>query len=206
MLTLSLLAGCNMPRIQPTPDMVATLAAVTISAPTSSPSVDGAAGSPSPMSGGTSAAGQPSPNPEGTEPSGTAVIAECSNGLRFLRDESVPDNARMSPGEIFEKKWRVRNVGSCRWTVNYRLVFQSGNIMGGPAEGVPLAAPVPPGQEVVLSVELSAPEVPGRYKGFWLLRDEFGAEFGYGDDADEAFWVQIRVRQATETPTQEGGS
>jgi hypothetical protein len=199
MLTMSLLTACNLPSVQPTPDMVATLAAVTIAASDSTASPDQPPGSPSPVASGTSATERPSPNPEGTE-----TIVSCTNRLRFLKDVSVPDNTRMSPGDAFTKEWRVRNTGSCGWTSEYRLVFQSGNIMGGPAEGVPLPDPVAPGEDVVLSVKLTAPEVPGRYKGYWLLQDGFGVDFGYGDDADEAFWVQIRVRAATAEPTQEG--
>jgi hypothetical protein len=209
MLTLPWLTGCNFPRLQPTPDMVATLAAVTLSAPLSSPLADDTLSPPSPEGGlqGTPATGQAPLSTRGPEPSGTEAIAECSNKLKFLSDVSVPDNTRMSPGEQFLKKWRVRNTGSCQWSSSYRLAFQSGNIMGGPAEGLPLPASVSPGEEVVLSVELTAPEVPGRYQGYWLLRDARGAEFGYGDDADQAFWVKIRVvRPATEAPTQEGDS
>ncbi len=196
---MSLLAACNLPSVQPTPDMVATLAAVTIAPPDSTAPADQTPSPPSPGASGTSATVKPSPNAEGTE-----TTADCTNRLRFLKDVTVPDNTRMSAGDAFTKEWRVRNAGSCEWTSDYRLVFQSGNIMGGPAEGVPLPAPVPPGDDVDLSVELVAPEVPGRYKGYWLLQDDSGVDFGYGDDADEAFWVQIRVRAATASPTQEG--
>jgi hypothetical protein len=66
---------------------------------------------------------------------------------------------------------------------------------------VPLPVEVPPGGEVDLSVELVAPEMRGKYQGYWLLRDEEGMEFGYGEDAKESFWVLIRVvPAATETP------
>lgn len=143
-------------------------------------------------------------------PTKATVVAEatgisdgegCTNKLRFLRDVTVPDNTRIPAGEEFEKTWRVRNVGTCLWSIGYQLIFRSGHIMNGPAGGIPLPAEVPPGGEVNLSVELVAPSMRGKYQGYWLLRNEEGVEFGYGEDANEAFWVQIRVvPAATATP------
>jgi hypothetical protein len=46
---------------------------------------------------------------------------------------------------------------------------------------------------VDISVALTAPDEEGDYRGYWMLRDGDGEEFGWGDDADEAFWVDIEV-------------
>lgn len=208
MLALTLAAGCNLPGLRPTPDMMATLAAMTVTAHTATPQETGGPGSLiTPAATAATPLGE-APTGSTQEPKATRTAqGACTNKLRFLRDVTVTDNTRIPAGEAFVKSWKVRNVGTCEWTEGYRLVFQSGHIMGGPPEGVPLSAPVPPGEDLELSVELVAPEVRGKYKGYWLLRDARGVEFGYGEDADEAFWVQIRaVPVATETATDEDDS
>jgi hypothetical protein len=104
----------------------------------------------------------------------------------------------LSPGQSFEKTWRLRNSGTCTWSQDYELIFVSGNSLGGPAS-VPLPRSVAPGETVDLAVALTAPTANGTYEGRWLLRDEKGASFGVGNSADRTFWVRVAVG-ATPTP------
>jgi hypothetical protein len=71
--------------------------------------------------------------------------------------------------------------------------------MSGPAS-VPFTGTVAPGSTVDLSVNLTAPNSPGSYKGNWILRNDSGVLFGIGASANVAFWVQIVVG-ATPTAT-----
>jgi hypothetical protein len=114
------------------------------------------------------------------------------NWAGFIKDVTVPDGTRMDPDESFTKTWRLKNIGSQRWTKQYELVFISGERMSG-KKAIPLLRVVDPGETVDLSVDLVAPLSSGRYKGFWALRDENGSTFGIGPDADDYFWVEIRV-------------
>ncbi len=64
--------------------------------------------------------------------------------------------------------------------------------MGGPAS-LPLPSQVAPSQTVDLSVNLTAPQNPGTYRGYWLLKNANGALFGIGSQANVAFWLEIRT-------------
>jgi hypothetical protein len=57
----------------------------------------------------------------------------------------------------------------------------------------PAASPLPtvaPGEDVELTVELTAPTAPGAYRGEWQLRDPNGRLFAPGG---APFWVDIVV-------------
>ena len=92
---------------------------------------------------------------------------------------------QMDAGQHFAKTWRVKNVGSCTWGTNYRLVFVSGDKMGGPASQA-LEHNVKPGETIDLIVDLTAPAGNGEYKGYWKIQSNEGDQFGN-------YWVQIRV-------------
>jgi hypothetical protein len=120
---------------------------------------------------------------------------DCTRDAKFVTDVTIPDGTELSPGAAFVKVWRVRNTGTCAWEAGTRLVFSSGAQMGGPAD-VPVPAPVAPGSEVDISVNLTAPNSPGSHQGKWQLRDDTGAFFG------NPIWVKIVVPSAaTHTPS-----
>jgi hypothetical protein len=75
------------------------------------------------------------------------------------------------------------------------LVFTGGNQMGS-TTSVRLPGYVSPGQSVDVSVTLTAPSLIGRYTGYWMLRNPSGTLFGYGEKANESFYVEIKVRDA----------
>jgi hypothetical protein len=56
--------------------------------------------------------------------------------------------------------------------------------------------PVIPGQKVLVSVDLTAPDTAGEYKGEWRLANASGAWFGTGYAAQDTFWVDIKVKNA----------
>ena len=120
------------------------------------------------------------------------ITVTIQDSLAFVDDVTIPDGTAFSPGDTFEKIWRVRNNGTTVWTENYSLIFDGGSIMGGPIES-PLPAEVQPGDEVDISVELTAPDTPGEHIGYWMLRNGEGATFGSGELADNPFWVAIVV-------------
>jgi len=125
----------------------------------------------------------------------------------FLGDVTVPDGTVFAPGEAFRKTWSLRNVGSCTWTTDYSLVFSTGDQMGGPAE-IKLPTSVGPRESVELSVDLVAPQNPGNYRGYWLLKNAAGNVFGVGTQwdtlANKPFWLAISVAGAP-PPTSANG-
>lgn len=99
----------------------------------------------------------------------------------------------MTPGNEFIKTWQLQNSGSCAWKSGYALIFDHGDQMDGNQEVQFTSGEVRPGESVEISVRLTAPDDEGTYQGHWKLRSDTGEIFGLGDEAETAFWVEIRV-------------
>jgi hypothetical protein len=187
MLTMPLLQ----PNQTPTPDTFATVqsivtqtvVALTQTAPTQTPLPP------------TAIPATNTPLPTNTLVPTVTTVSYC-DWVSFVKDVTVSDGTTFTPGETFTKTWRLKNRGTCTWTPDYMLVFTSGAQMGG-TTAVRLPGYVSPGQSVDVSVTLTAPNTSGEYIGYWMLRNPSGALFGYGDKANQAFYVEIKVKEAT---------
>jgi hypothetical protein len=106
-------------------------------------------------------------------------------------DVNVPDNTTMSPGQDFVKTWRIKNIGSCTWDAGYKLVFSYGDdeLKG---EAQPLSAAIAPQQEVDVSVQFTAPDLPGTYTSYWTLQNAKGVAFQGNDN--KVLFVKIVVQ------------
>jgi len=129
-------------------------------------------------------------------PTATSRPVRCDQAA-FIKDVTVPDGTSFPPSGEFTKVWRLQNTGSCAWDRNYALVFVSGEKMGKTTY-VPLSQVVYPGESVDLGADLVASSKQGRYKGNWMLENASGKRFGIGRDADQPFWVDIRVVPANQ--------
>jgi hypothetical protein len=163
--------------ITPTPtfDMVQTMAAQTLSALLTQAAV--LTPSPSPTSAFTSVP---------TGPSGDRAV--------FVKDVTIPDGTVLASGATFTKTWKLQNAGTSTWTTSYSLAFVSGEQMGT-ITSVPLDQPVPPGQQIDVSVNLVAPVNPGTYQGYWKMKNTSGQFF------NDAVYVLIAVGNTGITPT-----
>ncbi len=132
------------------------------------------------------------PVPATNTPLPTATTVSYCDWVTFVKDMSVSDGTRFNAGDPFTKTWRLQNRGTCTWTPDYMLVFTSGDPMGG-TTAVRLPGYVAPGQVVDVSITLTAPAKSGHYVGYWMLRNPSGALFGYGANANKAFYVDIKV-------------
>ncbi len=133
----------------------------------------------------------------------TATPVSYCGWVQFINDVSVPDGSVFSPGESFTKIWRLKNIGTCSWSPDTKLVFVSGERLNGPI-AVSLPGYVAPGQTVDVAVSLTAPEENGHYVGYWMLRSSDGTLFGTGARAQNAFFVDIKVRRALDHGTVKG--
>jgi len=205
---LGLFSACNMPQGTPVPSQgpgaVYTAAAQTVSVQLTV----AAEGTPHPA---TTAANPPTPTaiPEniltptdsppsifGTpigSPTPTAIIPDH---MTFISDITYPDNAQVSPGEVFTKTWRLENTGSNTWTSEYSLAFEHGDVMGASTPIKFTDTEVKPGETIDISIKLTAPDVPGLYQGFWVLRNQDGEPFGDGGSL-QTFWVKVNVEIGT---------
>ena len=129
----------------------------------------------------------------------------CENRADFIDDVTVPDNTKFDPGDSFIKIWRLRNSGDCSWSPSYLLTFIGGDRLSAP-NTVQISTQVLPGNLIDLAVDMTAPNDPDTYQGFWKLRSPDGEFFGIGPRGDQSFWVKILVpspptSEATITPT-----
>jgi len=102
-------------------------------------------------------------------------VSSC-NGSAYVSDVTIPDNTVIAPGASFVKTWVLNNTGTCTWDTSYKLVFVSGDQMGGASTN--LTASVAPLQQGQVSVSLTGPATAGTYKGYWRLADDQGNSFG----------------------------
>jgi hypothetical protein len=122
------------------------------------------------------------------------------NWVQFISDVTIPDNWETTPLDHFTKTWRLKNIGSCTWTSGYSLVFDHGDQMGAPASQQLTTGTVPPNGTIDVSVDLLSPNAGGTYQGFFKLRASDSTVFGIGADANNAFWVKIKVEEPALPP------
>ena len=193
-----ILGGCNMPRDTNIPEQqpgaIDTAAAQTVAVYLTQAADQGQ----------TLKTSTPVPNLRTTETPGGTAAPEGENEnseqeasgscdrVRFIEDVTVPDGEEFPPQARFVKTWRLENAGTCTWTSAYSLVFERGDAMSGPASKQFIIGEIAPGEQVEVSVELTAPPEQGSYQGFWKLRNAKGERFGIGEDG-RSFWVKIEV-------------
>jgi hypothetical protein len=186
-----ILSACNLPSNAPVteqPNTVFTAAALTVQAQlTPSPSFS----TPTlPVVIATNTTTVVTIPPTVRPPSTVQPTAMCDLA-QFVRDVTIPDGSTYAPGATFTKTWRLRNAGTCTWS-GYVLVFDSGDAMNGTSPTT--IGTVGPGQEVDVSVTLTAPATVGSYRGFWRVRNPSGVFLPVLNGTQgRSFFVDIKV-------------
>jgi uncharacterized protein YkwD len=134
---------------------------------------------------GPSATATPTATPEGILPR----PENCTDEAVLLEDVTIPDGTIVDGGKSFVKTWRLKNVGTCPWDANYRLVFMAGERMSAP-DSVALTVTLP-GESADVSVALIAPAANGSYMGIFILRNPLGQTVMIG--TSDNVWVKIVV-------------
>jgi hypothetical protein len=104
----------------------------------------------------------------------------------YIEDITIPDGTILAPGETFTKTWMLKNTGFCTWKDSYTLKFFQGDSMSGPETEI--GKTVASGNQVKVSIELTAPTSEGTYTGYWIMANKYGYPFG------TPFFVQIVVK------------
>jgi hypothetical protein len=148
------------------------------------------------------------PTPPATLPSTLPPTGSTGDLANWVMDVTIPDHTVVAPGQTFVKTWRIQNDGTSTWTTDYDLVFIDGQQMGTVTE-TPLTTTVSPGQQVDISVSLTAPTANGAYTGYWKMRNTAGAYFNYSvtvviDVGSTGPTATTGPGTATVTPTQGG--
>jgi hypothetical protein len=150
----------------------------------------------------------PEPEVTATQFTSTAPVAQVTNAEGTVValcdkyswdpetvDVNVPDNTSVTPGQDFVKTWKIKNIGSCTWGEGYEMVFSyssspNDDALNGVAQ--PLTAAVAPQQEIEVSVQFTAPDLPGTYFSVWTLQNAAGIPFQGNDN--KALYVQVQVQ------------
>jgi len=105
----------------------------------------------------------------------------CDN-MKYIADVTIPDGYVATHGEVMKKTWRVQNLGPCIWTQDYKLIYGWGGqgTNWNTAQPVALSKVVNPGENIEITVELSAPSVTGEYVAVFKLQNDKGINFPPG--------------------------
>ncbi|NMB94564.1 MAG: transporter substrate-binding domain-containing protein [Flexilinea flocculi] len=119
--------------------------------------------------------------------SGSSVQSEipCTNAMQFIGDVTIPDGSKINRGASFTKIWRIYNLGSCTWNMNYRLVPY--NTVNSDHMSYQISRTVPPYSVYDFPVIMTAPSEIGDYQSSWQLQTSEGKNFG------QTIWVKINV-------------
>lgn len=132
---------------------------------------------------------QTSPTAQEIHPTTTPV---CADSLTFLEDLTIPDGTQVNPGALLDKRWLIKNSGSCNWDEEYRVKLISGADLGVPVEQA--LYPARSGSEITLRIVFSAPQEPGYYQSAWQAFDPKDVPFG------DPFFIEILVELPTPSP------
>lgn len=115
-----------------------------------------------------------------------AAVPECSDGLTFLDDLTIPDGTTVQPEDMLDKRWLVKNSGGCNWMKDYRLRLVSGPAMGEPEEQA--LYPARSGSQAELRMVFDAPKEAGLYRSAWQAYNPRGEAFG------DPFFIEVVVQ------------
>jgi len=207
-----LLAACNLPSSQTaTPDaaMIITEAAATAAVQLSQTAALNPQASATAPVVATKAPTQPASTVEApaaatatAQPTSAPVQSGSGDAASFVADVTAPDDTYAAPGAVFEKIWRIKNTGSTTWTPAYGLIWLQGDKMNSP-DKISIPKEVRPGEEVDVSVTLTAPTTAGSHQTYFRLQNASNQTFRLDGSGD--LWVKIIVGlPSTSTPTPEG--
>lgn len=121
----------------------------------------------------------------------TSTPQPCNQALYI--SETIADGTEFNVGADFDKSWRLKNIGTCTWNTNYKMIFADGNKMDGPS-AKNLTQSVAPGEQYDFVLDLKAPNTAGTYKGYWKVADDKGNVFVHN------LWVEIKAKAILAPP------
>jgi len=112
----------------------------------------------------------------------------CSNNLSYIADLTIPDGTVVIAGETIDKRWQVKNTGTCNWDKSYHFRLTAGSNMGTNNEQA--LFPARSGIEFPLRILFTAPQDPGTYRSAWQAIDPQGQVFG------DPVFIEVVVQSA----------
>lgn len=100
----------------------------------------------------------------------------CEDHLTFISDLTIPDGSPVQAGSDLDKRWEVRNSGTCNWDERYSLRLIAGDKLGA-VERLALY-PARSETDAVIRIHFTAPLEPGSYRSAWQAYNPAGEPFG----------------------------
>ncbi len=122
----------------------------------------------------------------------TAPQPACTDQLIYLEDVTIPDGSVVAPGATLDKRWSVRNAGTCNWNENYRLKLIAGPDLGARPEQA--LYPARSGAQAEIRILFQAPADPGEYRSAWQAFDAQGQSIG------DPIFIDVVVAPPSPTP------
>ena len=113
------------------------------------------------------------------------VTSTCTNNLLFVDDVTIPDGTLVFPGDRLDKRWLLKNAGTCNWNEAYQV-----QLIAGPSMSVNASQklfPARSGAEFEIRMVFIAPDESGTYRSAWQAYDPNGNPFG------DPFYIEIVV-------------
>ncbi|WFE53422.1 NBR1-Ig-like domain-containing protein [Micromonospora sp. WMMD1155] len=102
----------------------------------------------------------------------------AGDSSKFVADVTIPDGTRVKVNTTFVKVWALANVGKVVW--HNRYLARTNPTADADGCQVPERVAIgdtPPGEQVMISVPVTAPSRPGKCWVSWKMVDENGQEF-----------------------------
>ncbi len=112
---------------------------------------------------------------------------DCTDTLSFESDITIPDGTEVKPGQELDKRWQVRNNGSCDWNEKYSIHLIAGKSLGSPS--VQSLFPARSGSAAVIRMLLTAPSQAGTYRSAWQAYNLADQPFG------DPFYIEVVVKE-----------
>ena len=120
-----------------------------------------------------------------------APVSHCP--LAQVTRQTLPPGSNVIQGQWLVRQWWVLNTGDCPWTTDFAIVYYDGERFG-----LPLVRnfhkEVQPGDFIVITFEFAAPDTPGVYTSWWMMRTTTGELFGNGP-GDTPLYIEINVQK-----------
>lgn len=130
----------------------------------------------------------------------------------FERD-TIVDGTVLSPNQVFEQTWVLRNAGDIQWPAGCSVKFVGGDYMGhidpshparlndlvSASESTVCYNTLAPGQEFSFTVLLRTPAREGKFISYWRLTTVDGHKFGHRLWCD----VSVQAPKAVEESTKD---
>ena len=133
------------------------------------------------------------PTPTLTVSQGSTPVMRCVNSLSFVSDVTIPDGTVVIAGSSMDKRWEIKNTGTCNWGKGYTLKLISGSEMGVDKEQDLI--PARSSSQTVVRIVFTAPAETGLHRSAWQAFDPEGQPFG------DPFFIEIEVEAASPTLT-----